>query len=210
MIPEILPLLKELQGFGPIHDFKFGHTRTQLEYFTTANQQGNEKFAYWQHVLQLRALYLSLTEMQIKILESDEALRSKRKWWRFENKNQYNIRRYKLLLQRNQLSMSINEKKLEAEQHVDIINTRYQHLLELDESAILDEDQEYWAARLGRQLAVSHLARVLGIGEGEMSAVMSLPQEQRMLAIDAMREVVSDAAPLLQPQPEPEKLSEWI
>ena len=208
MIPEILPLLKELQGFGPIHDFKFGHTKTQLEYFTTANQQGNEKFAYWQHVLQLRALYLSLTEMQIKILESDEELRSKRRWWRFESLSQFNIRRYRLLLQRTQLAMSINEKKQEAEQHIEILNTKYAHLKGLDESAILAEDKEYWAARLGRQLAVNHLARVLGIGEGEMSAVMALPQDQRVQALCAMRGVIADAAPMLKPRVE--EINEWV
>lgn len=202
MIVDILPLLKELQAFGPIHEFKFGHTKTQLEYFTTANQQGNEKFAYWQHILQLRALYLSLTEMQIKLLESDEALKSKRKWWRLESLSKYNIRRYKLLLQRSQLAMSINEKKQEAEQHIEIIETRYAHLQGLDESAILAEDEDYWATRLGRQLAVSHLARVLGIGEGEMSAVMALPEDLRMHAVTAMRGVIAGAAPMLQPQVE--------
>lgn len=202
MIPDIRPLLEELQDFEPIHDFKFGHTRTQLEYFTTASQQGNEKFAYWQHVLQLRALYLSLTEMQIKLLESDEEFRSTRKWWRFESKAQYNIRRLRLTLQREQLRMSVNEKRQEAKSHLEIIRTRYAHLQALDESDILAEDKEYWATRLGRQLAVSHLARVLGIGEGEMSAVMALPQEHRMHAISAMRGVVADAAPMLQPQVE--------
>ena len=192
-------ILEKLEAFAPIHNFKFGHTRTQIEFFMTSSQQGSEKFCYWQHVLQLRALYLSLLELYSQLLDADVG---GRKWWKLESSASFVRRKKKAGIKGKQILLSIEEKKQEAEHHLDVLRTKYAHLDGITEEDILKEDATYWAMRLGKQLAVSRLSRVLGINEGEMSAVLSLPKEQQAQVLNAMHEVLNGAAPLLQPKTE--------
>lgn len=189
--------IHKLELMTPICSFKFGHTPMQIEYFQTANQQGNEKWEYWQHILQLKALHSSLSELQVSVAEVKYELEDATCLWPFwtKKKRERNIPRLQLKL--GSLVRSVEEKTREVEYHLEIIDRRYPHLKTLTEEDILKEETSYWSLRLGRQLGASHLGRLLGVSESELLAVLALPIEQQRQVFDGMRQTLGTATPLL-------------
>lgn len=189
--------VKKLELMGAISSFKFGHTPLQIEYFQTANQQGNEKWEYWQHILQLRALHTTLCELKISYDEAVYEIEDAKSLWPIWSlkKRRRSIPRIQLKL--NTIKRSIDEKTREVDFHLEVVDRRYGHLKDLTEEDIFKDETSYWATRLGRQLGASHLGRVLGVSEGELLAVLSLPHEQQRQIFDGMRQLLGAAAPLL-------------
>ena len=197
MTERIIDTINKLELMTPINSFKFGHTPIQIEYFQTSNQQGNEKWEYWQHILQLRALHASLCEMKVSydetVYEIDDAKSIWPLWTRKKRKR--SIPRLQLKL--NTIQRSIDEKTREVDCHLEVIERRYQHLKTLTEEEIIKDENAYWARRLGRQLGASHLSRLLGVSDGELLAVLSLPQDQQKQVFEGMRQLLGSATPLL-------------
>jgi hypothetical protein len=196
-IERLTDTIQKLELMTPISSFKFGHTPLQIEFFQTANQQGNEKWEYWQHILQLRALHTTLCELKIAhddaVYEQEDANSLWPLWTR--KKRRRSIPRIQLKL--NTIQRSIDEKTREVDYHLEVIERRYKHLKALTEDDILSDETSYWATRLGRQLGASHLGRILGVSESELLAVLSLPLEQQRQVFEGMRQLLGAATPLL-------------
>jgi len=196
---EAIDIITRLEQTVPIDEFKFGHTPLQIEYFQTTNQQGNEKWEYWQHVLQLRSLHTTLCELNVSYDEVSYEIEEVLSFWPFWTRKKRQQRYPRLRLKLKTLERSIAEKTNEANRHLEVISRKYSHLENITEDEILKEETSYWALRLGRQLGASHLSRVLGVSEGELLAVLSLPQEQQRQIFDGMKQVLS-AVPASLPQ----------
>jgi hypothetical protein len=182
--------IQKLETATPIRDFKFGHTPLQIECFQTASQQGNEKWEYWQHLLQLKALYSTLCDLKVTYDEiSYEIEDSKSFWppWSYKKRKRGLAR---LQFKLDTIQRSTEEKTREVDYHLAVIEHRYSHLKDLREVDILKEEAPYWSLRLGRQLGASHLSRVLGVSEGELLAVLSLPEEQQHQVFDGMKQML--------------------
>lgn len=190
-------LLTKLTEFTPLNEFKFGHSPIQLEYFQTAQQRGNEKWEYWQHVLQLRSVQQSLEELKVSKDDLEYEILDALKFWPPWNLSKRKRSLPRLNLKKKYLQRSLDEKALEATRHLALINDKYAHLKELTEDDILKEEPDYWAMRLGRQLGAAHLGRVLGVSDGELLAVLSLPQEQQRQVFDSMKLLIGKSANLL-------------
>jgi hypothetical protein len=181
----------------PVRDFKFGHTPMQIEYFQVANQQGNEKWEYWQHLLQLKALYATLTESKITYTEISYEIEDGEAFWPpwglKKRKRGLDRLRFKL----DSIQRTIDEKTREVDYHLAVIDQRYMHLKGLKEEDILSDETSYWAMRLGRQLGASHLSKIIGVSESELLAVLALPVEQQHQIFEGMKRLVMAAHPLL-------------
>lgn len=189
--------IQKLEATTPIRSFKFGHTPMQIEYFQTASQQGDEKWEYWQHILQLKALYSTLCELRVTydelLYEEKDAIRFWPPWTK--EKRYRSLARISFKL--DTIQRSIEEKTREVDYHLEVIEHRYSHLKQLKEEDILKDETSYWALRLGRQLGASHLSRLLGVSESELLAVLSLPSEQQRQVFDGMRQMLRATKPLL-------------
>jgi len=189
--------IKKLELMTPINSFKFGHTPLQIEFFQTSNQQGNEKWEYLQHILQLRSLHTTLCELKIAYDETTYELEDADSFWPIWTRKKRNrsIPRFRLKL--TTIQKSIAEKTREVDYHLEIIDRRYKHLKALSEDDIISDETSYWASRLGRQLGASHLGKVLGVSESELLAVLSLPQEQQRQVFEGMRQLLGNTTALL-------------
>lgn len=190
-------ILNQLADFTPLKDFKFGHSPLQLEYFQVSNQRGNEKWEYWQHVLQLRALQSTLLELKVSLDELFYELEDAGKFWPPWSRSKRKRSLPRLNLKKEQLKRSIEEKSLEASRHFEIIEKRYAHLKTIKEEDILADEASYWTLRLGRQLGAAHLGRVLGLPEGEILAVLALPPEQQHKVFESMKVLIGASTNLL-------------
>lgn len=190
-------LLSSLEEYAPIHSYVFGHTPLQMEYFKVSAQQGDEHFEYWHQVLQLKSLYSSLRELEIQKEEKTFELKDARSWWPFWSRRNRCQKIPRLKFELEKIEQNLAEKTREASFHLDLLKTKYSHLEHLSEQEILAKDRDYWARRLSRQLAVSHLSRVLGVGEGELGAVLSLPKEQQGEVLRSMLSLVESSKSLL-------------
>lgn len=197
MTDKLIETINKLELMTPISSFKFGHTPMQIEYFQTSNQQGNEKWEYWQHILQLRALHTSLCEMKVSYDETVYEMEDAQNLWPLWTRKKRKRTIPRLQLKLNTLQRSIDEKTKEVDCHLEVIERRYLHLKTLTEDEIINDEEAYWARRLGRQLGASHLGRILGVSDGELLAVLSLPPEQQKQVFEGMRQLLGTATPLL-------------
>lgn len=189
--------LQKLELTTPISSFKFGHTPMQIEYFQTSNQQGNEKWEYWQHILQLKSLHSTLAGLKVSYDELNYEIQDAIQFWPPWSKKKRTRLLPRLQLKLSDIQRSIEEKTREVEYHLEIIERRYQHLKNITEDAILKDEPAYWSHRLGRQLGASHLGRLLGVSESEILAVLSLPSEQQHQVFEGMRHLLGTATPML-------------
>ena len=189
-------LLDQLDSFQPL-DFTFGHTPVQVEHFRTQQQRGDPRFEYWQHLVQLRALRAALRESQLDQQDLEAEIAAADHWWPVWNRRARRRRLPRLHHRHDQLLVNRRERESEARLHLDCIERRYRHLTGSTEAEILAGEPHYWAVRLGRQLAASHLARTLGVGEGEIAAVMALPVADQRAALLQMAQLLDGAKPLL-------------
>lgn len=197
MTAELDELIEKLEFETPIQSFKFGHTPLQIEYFQTSSQQGNDRWEYWQHILQLKSLHSSLCDLQLSYNETLYEIEDAERFWPLWTFNKRKRCRPRLRFKLKTIQKSIDEKSREVEYHLEIIDRKYQHLKSITEDDILKEETSYWTQRLGKQLAVSHLGRILGVSEGELSAVLALPIEQQRQIFHGMRQLLSVTMPLL-------------
>ena len=181
----------------PISSFKFGHTKMQIEYFQTSNQQGNEKWEYWQHILQLKSLHTALEELKVSYDELLYEIEDAQVFWPPWTKRKRARALPRLQLKLNTIQRAVEEKTREVEYHLEIIERRYYHLKTITEDEILEGESSYWSLRLGRQLGASHLGRMLGVSESELLAVLSLPSDQQRQVFEGMRQLLGMATPLL-------------
>lgn len=179
-------ILKNIDEYKPIQTFTFGHTPLQISHFKTAQQRGHEAFEFWHQVLQLRALRDSLEELDLQKDELEYEILICGKVWPFWSFSKRRRKIPRLEFQLKKVKRSILEKSREAKAHYEILKRDYAHLENMREEDILSQDKEYWTHRLGKQLAQSRLSRVLGVGEGELSAVLALPKEEQMTILKAM------------------------
>lgn len=186
MSKNVSDLLSVLDNYAPLETYKFGHTPVQMAYFKTSSQQGCQVFEYWHQVLQLKAVREALEDLVIQKDEALMALKDAQAIWPFWNYSKRKRRIPRLELQVKRLQNSIEEKMREASFHYDLLKTKYSQYEHLSEDEILSQDQAYWSYRLGKQLATSRLSRSLGVGEGELSAVLALPQEERQKVMEGM------------------------
>lgn len=195
--------IQKLETATPINGFKFGHTPMQIEYFQTANQQGDEKWEYWQHILQLKSLHSSLCELKVTYDEVQYDIQDAVRFWPpwSRTKRMRSVARLQFKL--TTIKRSIEEKTREVDYHLEIIENKYQKLKQLKEEDILRDEASYWSIRLGRQLGASHLGRILGVSESELLAVLSLPSEQQRQVFKSMRQMLRATNPLL-----PQKIEE--
>lgn len=197
MIEKVDNILNKIHSIPAVLSFKFGHTPTQIEFFQTSNQQGDEKWEYWQHILQLKSLEGSLQELRVSYDEVQDEIDDALALWPFWSIKKRLRKIPRLRLKQSNLDRSIAEKTREVEFHLEIIERKYKHLKTLEEDDILKEESGYWSRRLSRQLGVSHLSRILGVSESELLAVLALPKEQQRQIFEGMRELLGTTTPLL-------------
>jgi len=190
-------LIARLEDETPILEFKFGHTPIQIEYFQISNQQGNDKWEYWQHILQLKALHNTLCELKLSYDETMYELDDANHFWPFWTKKQRQRTIPRLEFKLTNIQKSITEKSRETEYHLEVINRKYQHLKNITEDEIFKDESNYWTQRLGKQLGTSHLSRLLGVSEGELLAVLALPHDQQRQVFDGMRQLLGMTMPML-------------
>jgi hypothetical protein len=186
-------LLHRLEKHIPINEFMFGHTRTQIEYFQTSNQNGDPKWEYWQHVLQLRSLYVGVKEQKLTISEIDDDLADAVSWWPFWSRKKRKRKVARLQFNKETALRILREKTNEIQNHLDVIDKKYSEFKDLPEAEILKDEQQYWTRRLGRQLGASRLSRLLGLSESEVLAVLALPKQQQQKVFQSMQVVLNDA-----------------
>jgi hypothetical protein len=184
-------LLLKLEQQTPIDEFVFGHTQTQIEYFQTSSQSGNEKWEYWQHILQLRSLHTTVREQRVALDELNYELEDALSWWPIWSRKKRRRALPRLGIKKDAIKRVIKEKANEIKCHLDVIDRKYSHLKELKEEDILKEESAYWSMRLGRQLGASRLSRVLGISESEVLAVLALPKDQQQKVFGSMTEFLN-------------------
>ncbi len=193
MIDKILERIEATSALS----FAFGHTPVQMEYFQTINQSGQEKWEYWQHVLQLKALYNALKESEIAYNEVAAELAEAKAFWPIWNRKKRRQRVPRLVFKLDNLLSTQKEKGKEADYHLHLIDTKYSHLKDLTEDDIIKEDVDYWTHRLGRQLGAAYMSRVLGISEGEVLSLLSLPSAYQKEVLTSMQHVLGKAKCLL-------------
>jgi hypothetical protein len=178
-----------LESFKPIHEFRFGHTPFQVQYFKTSSQAGCREFEYWQHCLQLRQFYRTLRDIELDIHDVELTLEEACAWWPLWNraKRRHGIPRLEWRLQ--VLRESYEDSRAEAQRHIDVLQKQFGDLLGLSEAEIMTKEPEYWTQRLTRQIAAAKAGQHLGIPVGELVALASLPPElqTRILNTDRLR-----------------------
>ena len=184
-------LLLKVEQQTPISEFVFGHTKTQIEYFQTSSQSGNEKWEYWQHILQLRSLHSSVREQRVALDELAYEIDDASSWWPIWSQKKRRRSLPRLSLKKESILSVIKEKTNEIRCHLEVIDRKYSHLKNLTEADILNEEGDYWAMRLGRQLGASRLSRLLGLSESEILAVLALPQEQQRKVFVGMNDLLN-------------------
>lgn len=200
-------MLQELRSFDPIHSYHFGHTPFQVEHFQTSNQKGCPEFEYLQHVLQLKALYNALEEIAIELKEIQYSIKKNSSLWPPWGFQDRFIKVPRLRLREKALLNGRAQKEREAKAHLEIINNKFHHLVGTTEDQLWERaDKDYWTTRLSRQLLCSNLARILGVGEGVLEAVVALPESQQRDIIRAFKEKQGQLqASLQKPQLGPNK-----
>lgn len=190
-------LIDKLENETPILEFTFGHTPMQIEYFQTSSQQGSDKWEYWQHILQLKALHNTLCELRLSYDETMHEFNDAYSFWPFWTKKKRRRSAPRLEFKLTNIQKSIAEKSRETEYHLEVINRKYQHLKDITEDEIFKDESNYWTQRLGKQLGTSHLSRLLGVSEGELLAVLALPHDQQRKVFDGMRQLLGITMPML-------------
>lgn len=190
---DIDQIIGKIDEYQPLQTFTFGHTPLQISHFKTAQQKGHEAFEFWHQVLQLRSLRDSLEELTLQKAELEHEILKGKSLWPFWSYKERKRKIPRLEFQLKKIKRSILEKSREANAHYEILKRDYAHLENMSEEDILSQDKEYWTHRLGRQLAQSRLSRALGVGEGELSAVLALPKEEQMTIFKAMNGSLSSS-----------------
>ncbi len=194
---DLVHTINNLTMSTPILDFKFGHTKLQIEHFQIVNQKGNAYWEYWQHLLQLKALYATLRELLISYDETTADINDCLRLWPIcsyrKRKRKYPRLEFKLECTTN----SILEKSREVSFHLDVINKNYAHLLSLTEDDILNTEIDYWSLRLSRQLSAGVLSRQLNIPESEILVILSLPLDQQKHIFSSMQSILNTTVPLI-------------
>jgi hypothetical protein len=190
---DIDDLIAKLDQYKPLQTYAFGHTPVQITHFKTMQQNGSELFEYWHHVLQLRTLRDSLEEMELQRDDIQHEITVCEKIWPFWNFSERQRKIPRLIFQLRKINRTLVEKAREAKTHYDILKTQYSKFEDLREEEILEQDKEYWAHRLGKQLATSRMSRALGVGEGELAAVLSLPKEEQQKILQSMAHSIEDS-----------------
>lgn len=179
--------LEKLEKFAPVQNFKFGHSPLQIEFFQTAKQQGSEAWEYYQHILQLKGLNMALKEMQVELFELACQIRDANKFWPIWSFKKRQELLPRLFLKEESILRTIAEKEREVNYHIAIIERRYSQFKNCSEEEIFESEKEYWTTRIGRQLATSHLSRLLQVSEGELAALMSLPVDQQKEILSGLK-----------------------
>lgn len=181
-----MSILEKLQNFKPLSEYHSGHTPLQIEHFKVSSQRGSPYFEYWQHVIQLKHLKNSLIELQFEVEECRLELESAAKWWKLGKRQK--LKAKKLEHRLKNLLESFKDKELEAQRHFDIVESKYSAFKDLPEIEILAHEQDYWVARLSRQMAFSSIAVRTGLNAGDLAAVASLPEEvQAQIMLSAQK-----------------------
>lgn len=188
MKSDVTNLLSKLDTYKPLKEYTFGHTPLQMSVFKTTQQQGCETYEYWHQVLQLRSLKDSLEELNIQSSELADEINNCKSIWPIWSRKKRQKKIPRLEFQLKKITRSISEKSREAEFHYNLLQDRYKHLENLSEAEILEKDKDYWIHRLRKQVAISQLSRKLGVGEGELSAIVSLPLESRQKILQGIEE----------------------
>jgi hypothetical protein len=179
MTTDVTDLLSKLGEYQPLRTYHFGHTPLQMSSFKTTQQQGCETFEYWHQVLQLRGLKDALEEMQIQSAEVQDEITECTSLWPVWSLKKRRKKIPRLQFQLKKIERNIAEKSREAAYHFDLLKTRYKHLETLTEAEIFAKDSEYWEHRLSKQVAIARISRKIGVGEGELAAILALPPESR-------------------------------
>jgi hypothetical protein len=174
-----MDIMNELSSFSPVQTYRFGHTPTQIEYFKTLQQQGCPAFVYWQHVLQLKTLHDSMKEAQFEIAELEWEINAAERFWPPWSRGQRQRKLPRLKFKLSKLRESFEQKSREAGTTLNIIRTQFSDYVTMTEDDIFAQEKEYWTIRLGKQLVCSQLSRQLGVSEGSLEAVLSLPNRQQ-------------------------------
>jgi len=185
---DVTRILRELDSYEPLQKYHFGHTPLQMSAFKTTQQQGCETYEYWHQVLQLRSLRDTLEEMQIQRDEVSQELRESSKSWPFWSYKSRQKKVPRLKFQLKKIESTLAEKTREAQFHYELLKTKYKHLECLSEKEILEKDADYWVHRLRKQVVVSRLSRQVGVGEGELSAILALPADARKQVLEGLEE----------------------
>jgi len=176
----------KLKEFMANHDYVFGHTPTQIEHFMTTSQQGSRPFEFWQHVLQLRALYRSLQEMDLQAEDLYHRKEDASALWPFWTRKKRLRGLARIEHEAVLLSEQRREKLQEVEVHLEIIDRKYSDLKGLPEAEILRGDKDYWTTRLAKQMALGRSAMQLGVSVGDLSAVMTLDEADQKEVLNKM------------------------
>jgi len=198
-LPEVV---KDLEGFEPLHKYLFGHSPFQIQFFKNSSQRGSDKFEYWNQVLQLKSLYQSIKELQ---LEREELVGELGDCGRFFPPWSRRSRRRKIPRLRWQLDKidgSIKSKAREAEYHLKFIRSEYPELIGMDEEKIFEVEREYWVQRLSKQMALTHIAARAALPAGDLSAVYCLPENIQKEVLEKTKEYLKspDLVKLCNPQ----------
>lgn len=178
--------LNELDAYQPLQKYHFGHTPLQMSAFKTTQQQGCETYEFYHQVLQLRSLRDTLEELQIQKDELSMDLKHCSRTWPFWSYSSRRRRIPRLKFQLKKLESSLAEKTREAHFHFSLLKTKYKHLENLSENDILAKDTDYWIHRLRKQIMVARLSRQVGVGEGELSAVLALPAHEQKMVLEVL------------------------
>lgn len=174
-----MDLLTKLSSFKPLQEFRFGHSPLQIEYFKTLQQNGSIVFTYWQHVLQLKGLYNSIQELQLDLKDVEDDLADANHFFPFWSLGKRKRKIPRLQFKKKAIEEAIEQKTREANVTYSIIQEKFSDCLDLTEDEIFSQEKEYWTIRLGKQLVCSQLARKLGIPEGNLEAILALPEAQQ-------------------------------
>jgi len=185
-------IINELDNFNPIKEFKFGHTPLQIEFFQTNTHKGSRKFEYWQHVLQLKSLRKIIKETEFDIEDAKRELKKANKFLPFFTRSERKLLIPRLSWKVELLNQQLQEKITEAKRHLDIIKKHYADLKDITEDEIFEDEQNYWVTRLTRQITFAHLANKFQLPLGDITAIMSLPNNLQIeilnKAVEFMKE----------------------
>ena len=183
-----------LANFSPLSTYNFGHSPIQIEHFKTAQQTGNRNFEFWHHVLQLKAINCSITELTFDLEEAEFILEGCRAFWPPWTRSKRKRKKVKLEWQVEQRESSLRQKYHEAELTLDIIEKKFSDLISATEQQLFKSEREYWVTRFSRQLAAAQIARHLGTSTGDIQSIMALPDEDQRKILNITQAIVASNA----------------
>lgn len=176
----------KLSKFEPLRRFHFGHTPFQIEHFKTTSQKGDRRFEYWQHVLQLKSLDRGIKELLLDIADIEDQIADAKAWMPFWNRSRRKRQIPRLTHRLSTLTEGLEERKLEAVRTFEVLQRSFSDLFALTEEELFAGEGAYWVTRLTKQIQANALAMRYGITAGDVSAVMSLPEEEQAKVLASM------------------------